>query len=252
MREIPRQALMILVAGGAVWMIGCGNNTCDPTKASHGILSSQCSSDQYCSAKTRSCVTPPPCGNGCADGFACEAQVCWVSCTVANDQTADNGNCQVGYTCELSTGLCRNKVGQACDPRSPASPQCHNPCDAATRTCVATKSCTTNANCAGYGCNMLECLTSCATNADCDFGYTCDPTTAACTSQAGKACSAQSDCNYGCDASTGKCAPRVSCTRSSDCPHNFTCVEQTCVSWCVDNSQCLNNTTCNLSTGLCQ
>lgn len=99
--------------------------------------------------------------------------------------------------------------------------------------------CTSNADCAGYACEIVAgetegtCFEACTTDAQCDVGYVCQieagATEGACfVETVDDSCSADSQCGaYRCDTAAAECF--TACTDGSECGDGFQCDNSACI-----------------------
>lgn len=156
----------------------------------------------------------------------------------------------------------------SCEPTKAEGCAATETCDAATKTCVASKPCGTDVDCGGFACSNSACKTSCdaggvPANAACAVGYTCrdDRTCKAVDSCDPKKAPSSGDCNGGdCDASTKNCViARKACANDGECANQFACiaasgVDRYCAASCRANSDCGGSSEnyCDVATAQCK
>lgn len=248
-------------AGGCNGLLcGGGGNAGCPTSCA---TSADCITNNVCTSG--SCVGPKALGSPCAAAGECASNFCvdGVCCNaVCNGQceACDGGGGNPPGSCTpvvgkphgnrpqcSGTGLCAGKCGGA-DPTSCSFPGLGTPCALASCSgdvvqpegkCDGVGTCTipNTSNCAPYTCDTATtaCTTSCASDAQCAQGSTCDVTTGKCAASAATCVDSatvklpngqtQSCAPYKCVA--GGCQQQ--CTADSDCVAGYQCEAPLCL-----------------------
>ena len=251
----------------------CMGNTAIPAGFCNAMTMCQPSPSQNCApfaCQNGACRTSCMTNSDCQAGFSCQNGTC-VSGGLPNGSACStqgqcaSGFCASGVCCNTAcTGLCQacNIMPGSCVPRAAGStcgppPSCMGSTLIPSPACNGAGACVSqmSRSCSPYLCQNAACGTSCASNADCVTGFTCQMGSCVSAGQPnGSACSAASQCASGFCASgvccetacTGACqACNLAPGRCVSLPVGVVCAGQTCM-----GSTFVPPSTCN-GTGMC-
>ena len=185
----PSQSNCASVGGGSsVCLVACGPSTpcrsgqlCVDTGGGATSCIPRCSSNLDCGASLR-CDVP---SGACVAGGPVAGQL-GGACASAPDCTATLGSAAICAT------PARGYPGGYCSLNCSAHPG---------------TDCGSTGTCVDFGGGVLDCLSKCATRADCRAGYACFPLGGSAGSVCTPACASSADCASGqaCDATSGLC-----------------------------------------------
>jgi hypothetical protein len=225
----------------------CGASACKTTCST----STDCASGYYCKPGTTTCVPIEGLGTSCSTSATCTSGFCTdgVCCAVSSCGGADRA-------CNLNgKGTCVSKNGAACTANAEcASNHCVDGycCDGAcTGTCEACNQAGNLGKCvpvvgnplAGHGaCTDPSTDASCASRCDGTTGTKCAyaPTTTACGTPT---------CGGGVERPVSTCNGAGACNVSPKSCGSYQCGSTSCLTSCVDSSDCLAGSFCK--TGAC-
>lgn len=176
------------------------------------------------------CQTPSDCTG---DGVSCRAMSTGSFC-VGADYCVSDIDCAGGIpgSCVQNACVC---IASACSPYT---------CSPTGAACAS--SCATNADCVtGYSCQSGECgvpTTPCTTDAACG-AYKCTLGTCETSCNDDANCAADNYCN------DGKCGPRTCVTGEPGQCNGYACVNDQCLGTCTSNSSCEPGLVC--ANGVC-
>ena len=184
-----------------------------------GPSNAACPAGSNCTSAggTNVCLLACQNSTGCRSGYLCLADVNGTkSCVPACQSDAD---CGPGLRCDTGSGACvqggpaAGAIGAACTQPSdctatPGTPFCGSfPGGYCSTDCSANASvCGAGAACIDVGGGTSDCLSACASAADCRSGYRCAP--AGATSVCVPKCQSNADCGGStpaCDTTSGNC-----------------------------------------------
>ena len=244
--------------------VACSPYVCKASACSSPcVADTDCETNYYCA--TGACVAKSDNGKGCSaanackSGFCADGVCCDSPCSGQCQACAETGS--VGQ-CKIVTGVPRqprpeclgvagDKCKGACDGSSPNActyPASGTACkDAACTgdvsqpagTCDGVGVCAlpTTKNCAPYGCNSTAgtCKASCAGDADCSQGATCNTSNGQCTTGAAT-CQDATTVKLA-NGQTQSCVPykclggacQQQCSSANDCAPGYACAGTACV-----------------------
>ncbi len=220
--------------------------------------------DDSCDTAANACVHKPN-TVACDDGKACTvADACDKSaCVAGKGKDCDDKNACTDDTCDATSGACQHTPKPGCvaalKPCTQTSECDAGVCDVSHHVCVP---CVASADCGGgYNCAKQQCVASkaCSSGADCKVTkQVCDKTDGVCvdcvsandcgtdqlcvqsTCVAAPACKSDKDCTGVCDTGKGVC---VGCVATADCKAGTWCAPwQECVAVVCSGQACLQTT----------
>ncbi len=169
-------------------------------------------------------------GGACSSGQYCNTQI-----KVCVDGCDDDGDCAKGFYCNTAVNECRCGDVSFCS----ADEVCYE--DECRDACSATKECGK-----GRHCELTAgaCMPGCATNANCDTGFSCKNTVCSCGGK--RACASNQVCFN--DRCLTTCGPgKPSCKVDLYCFNDSVCVAP-----CDSNADCPHRYKCDATTHTCK
>lgn len=195
--------------------------------------SGQCRTREVCDVETRLCALREGWGDACAlnedcnAGDWCKQGLCVGRSEVSLCPGGTTAECPQGERCRVATTVCEEDLG--CSENADCATG--EVCNVGSRQCVPRCTVETQADiCAANEKCVNERCAQCATNDDCEPGFTCD--------------------------TAGRCTLGERCYSDRDCQVPLVCFVQTgaCLAKappCVSNDSCAENQRCDVSSGRC-